>query len=182
MTKKKTSRKPPDEEKPKRTRKAKAAKSGKNSKVKTSRKTKPRQAPQALVPVPHLDDGAKRDTRSRPADLPGDLPSVTVKNAAEAMFYFQRIDDRLAEAWKRDVVMHEGPVTIRRCFASRFESTHYAYVDQRLFWYLKRDASDPLGARWDGYLKDARDVPPGAIAVPVGKDLIAKKVPPELAE
>ena len=82
---------------------------------------------------------------------------------------------------KRDVVMHQGPITIRRCFASRFESTHYAYVDQRLFWYLKHDPADPLGARWDGYLKNAHDVPRGAVAVVVGKDLIAKKCPPELS-
>jgi hypothetical protein len=180
MTKVKTS-KDKDKDTRKKSKAAKTPKAKGAAKPRAARKTKPR-ASQELVPAPRLDEGAKQDTRSRPADLPGDLPSVTVKNEAEAMFYFQRIDDRLAEAWKRDVVMHAGPITIRRCFASRFESTHYAYVDQRLFWYLKRDASDPLGARWDGYLKDARDVPPGAVAVPVGKDLIAKKCPPELPE
>lgn len=183
MTKVKTS-KAKDKDTRKKTRAAKAprAKGGQNAtKPKAARKTKPRAA-QELVPSPRLDGGAKQDTRSRPSDLPGDLPSVTVKNEAEALFYFQRIDERLAEAWKRDVVMHEGPITIRRCFASRFESTHYAYVDQRLFWYLKHDPSDPLGARWDGYLKHAADVPRGAVAVAVGKDLIAKKVPPELVE
>jgi hypothetical protein len=174
----KTSRKSNDEDKRKPRRKS-TAKDAK-PKAKASRKARPRA--QALVPAPIVEDRDRQDTRSRPADLAGDLPSVTVKDEAEALFYFQRIDDRLAEAWKRDVVMHEGPITIRRCFASRFESTHYAYVDQRLFWYLKHDPTDPLGARWDGYLKSAHDVPQGAIAVTVGKDLIAKKCPPELIE
>lgn len=181
------SRKSKDDDTPKTTKrkttsKAKVPRASK-SKTKEPRKGKTRSQPatQAIITVPCVDEGAKQDARSRPTDLPGDLPSVTVKDEAEAVFYFQRIDVRLAEAWKRDVVMHEGPITIRRCFASRFESTHYAYVDQRLFWYLKRDPADPLGARWDGYLKNAHDVPRGAVVVVVGRDLIAKKCTSELS-
>jgi hypothetical protein len=115
-------------------------------------------------------------------ELPGDLPSVTVKDEAEALFYFGRIDERLAEAWKRDVVMHTGSITIRRAISSRFGSTHYAYVDRRLLWYLKHDPSDPLGAKWEGYLRSAGDAPRGAIAVFVGRDVVAKKCPPQLAD
>jgi hypothetical protein len=118
--------------------------------------------------------------QDEPHVLSGDLPSVTVKDEAEALFYFARIDERLAEAWKRDVVMPAGPITIRRAIATRFGSTHYAYVDRRLLWYLKHDPSDPLGAKWEGYLRSPGDVPRGATVMFVGRDFVAKKCPPQL--
>jgi len=128
-----------------------------------------------------------RETRFGEPQLPRHLrplaDDVTVKDEAEAIFYFGNIDARLAKAWKRDVVMHEGPITIRRFLApSHFDSTHYAYVDRRLLWYLKHDPSDPLGTKWEGYLRSAGDVPRGAIAVFVGLDVVAKKCPPQLAD
>jgi len=140
-----------------------------------------RKTPRAAEDLPQSPtppSWAKEDRRT----LAGDLPSVTVKDEAEACFYFGRIDERLAEAWKRDVVMHEGPITIRRVLASRFGSTHYAYVDRRLLWYLRHDPSDPLGAKWEGYLRSAGDAPRGAIVAFVGLDIVAKKCPPQIAE
>ncbi len=169
------------------TRKVAKAKTPRKTAAPRKRKSRAKSAEngtsQALVP-------RERRTASRPPPspwvhddlkpLPGDLPSVTVKDEAEALFYFARLDERLAEAWKRDVVMHEGPITIRRSLPSSFGTTHYAYVDRRLLWYLKRDPSDPLGARWEGYLKTAGDAPRGAIAVFVGLDIMAKKTPPAI--
>lgn len=153
------------------------------------RKSSSREATQALTRKPkRVEENSPRSptpsfwAKGDVRELPGDLPSVTVKDEAEALFYFRRIDDRLAEAWKRDVVMHEGPITIRRALSSRFGSTHYAYVDPRLLWYLKHDPSDPLGAKWEGYLKSAGDAPRGAIAVFVGRDVVAKKCPPLLED
>lgn len=82
------------------------------------------------------------------------------------------------------MVVHEGPITLRRIMhpSSFGGATHYAYVDRRLLWYLSHDPSDPLGARWDGYLASPRDAPPGTIAVFVGSDIVAKKQPPRLGE
>ena len=141
---------------------------------------RPRQESRALVPEPRRFDGERR-FQSR---LPGReaASSVTVKNEAEALFYFERIDQRLADAWKRDVVMPEGPITIHRVVGTFFDSTHYAYVNQRLIWYLKHDASDPLGAKWEGYLKSADDAPRGTTVSFVGSDIVAKKSLPQLAE
>lgn len=107
--------------------------------------------------------------------------SVTVKDEAEALFYFASIDERLADAWKRDVVMPDGPITIRRVVGTFFDATHYAYVDRRLIWYLKRDHRDPFGARWEGYLKTASDAPRGTIVIFAGRDVLAKKSPPQIA-
>jgi len=160
----------------------------KTSAPKTPRKSKSRKkAEPKVVRVPVVPDGGERTKEAPPQREPqrapnGDLPSVVVKNAAEAMFYFAQIDDRLAEAWKRDVVMHEGPITIRRTMPSWFGSTHYAYVDPRLIWYLKREPSDPLGARWEGYLRNAGDAPRGSMVVMVGRDICAKKCGPQLGE
>jgi hypothetical protein len=121
--------------------------------------------------------------------LTGDLPGVTLRNEAAVIAHFERIDPRLADAWRRDVVVHEGPITLRRIMSSVFGgggsfggATHYAYVDRRLLWYLKHDPSDPLGARWDGYLARLGDAPPGTIAVCVGTDFVAKKCVPQLSE
>lgn len=138
--------------------------------------------PQAIV----LQEVPRYDARpvSRIDPLLNDLPSVTLKDSAEAVFHFNRIDPRLAEAWARDVVVHEGPITLRRVMspASFGGATHYAYVDRRVLWYLKRDPSDPLGARWDGYLASAQDAPPGTRPVVIGNDLLAKKVEQLLGE
>ena len=98
MTKVKTS-KDKDKDTRKKSKAAKATRAKGAANPKAARKTKPRVS-QGLVPAPRLDEGAKQDTRSRLSDLPGDLPSVTVKDESEALFYFQRIDDRLAEAWE----------------------------------------------------------------------------------
>jgi len=116
--------------------------------------------------------------------LTGDLPGITLKDARAVLLHFERVDPRLAEAWRRDVVVHEGPITLRRIMypASFGGATHYAYVDRRLLWYLKHDPSDPIGARWDGYLAHRGDAPPGTVAVAVGLDIVAKKVAPRLGE
>jgi hypothetical protein len=113
-----------------------------------------------------------------------DLPAVTLKDEHEVLDHFARVDPRLAEAWKRDVVVHKGPITLRRVLypASFGGATHYAYVDRRLLWYLSHDPSDPDGARWDGYLASARDAPPGTTVVVVGRDIVVKKRPPQLGE
>ena len=82
------------------------------------------------------------------------------------------------------MVVHEGPITIRRVMhpASFGGATHYAYVDRRLLWYLSHDPSDPIGARWDGYLANRGDAPPGTTVVFVGSDIVAKKCPPQLGK
>ena len=152
----------------------------------TARKRKPRD--------PKLQHGAALARASEPRRRneetnqphPPALPrgtratSVTVNDEAEALSYFARIDERLAEAWRRDVVMHEGPITIRLVIGTFFDSSHYAYVDRRLFWYLRHDPSDPLGAKWEGYLKTASDAPRGTRVVFSGLDILAKKCAPQL--
>jgi hypothetical protein len=116
--------------------------------------------------------------------LLGDLPGIKLESEAEVIFHLQRIDPRLADAWRRDVAVHQGPITLRRVMDPEgfHGATHYAYVDHRLLWYLKHDRSDPLGARWDGYLKHQTDAPPGTIAVTVGSDIVVKKITPQLGE
>lgn len=162
-----------------------------NPKKATKRPSKaPRRESQALAPVPPQarEIYAGRPTSERPKSsidpLLNDLPAVTLKNVHEALEHFARVDPRLAEAWKRDVVVHEGPITLRRVMhpASFGGATHYAYVDRRLLWYLSHDPSDPIGARWDGYLASARDAPPGAAVVMVDRDIVVKKRPPQLGE
>ena len=165
-------------------RKKTARKSGKNA----SRGSR------SLAPVPQVREEREEAPRAaRPTNvgvepriphLSGDLPSVTLRDEREVYAHFERIDPRLAEAWKRDVVVHEGPITLRRIMypASFGGSTHYAYVDRRLLWYLTHDPSDPIGARWDGYLASARDAPPGTVATFVGQDIVAKKQPPLLGK
>ncbi|HSX22920.1 MAG TPA: hypothetical protein VLE97_09125 [Gaiellaceae bacterium] len=143
-----------------------------------SEQTRPRETSIARTP-PRFEHGSR---------LPPSLPrgqaasSVTVANEAEALFYFARIDQRLADAWKRDVVVPEGPITIHKVVGSFFDATHYAYVDRRLIWYLRHDPSDPLGAKWEGYLKSAADAPRGTTVSFVGRDIVAKKCPPQLAK
>lgn len=134
---------------------------------------------------PRLREPPRRSTTVDP--LTGDLPGVTLRNEAEVIAHFERVDPRLADAWRRDVVVHEGPITLRRIASSVFGgggsfggSTHYAYVDRRLLWYLTPDPSDPLGARWDGYLASRYDAPPGTTAVGVGLDIVARKIQPRL--
>lgn len=146
----------------------------------TARKRKPRET--ALTRT-SKQRRFNEETRPSPS-LSGGAPatSVTVKDEAEALFYFARIDECLAEAWKRDVVMHEGPITIHRVIGTFFDSTHYAYVDRRLIWYLRHDPSDPLGARWEGYLKAVGDAPRGTLVRFVGRDILVKKCPPQLAD
>jgi len=153
------------------TKKPKARKAPRKS-TPRKRKAAPRKPSQAITREPERLHEERR----------GAANSVTVKDETEALLYFAQIDDRLADAWKRDVVMHEGPITIHRVIGHFFDATHYAYVDRRLFWYLKRDPSDPLGAKWEGYLKAAIDAPPGTIVSYVGRDILAKKVPPQLAD
>lgn len=165
-------------------RKKPAGKSGKAS----------RRGSHALVPVPQVREEREEHPRAeRPPNvgvkpriphLPGDLPSVTLKDEHEVFAHFERIDPRLAEAWKRDVVIHEGPITLRRImYPDSFGgATHYAYVDRRLLWYLRHDPSDQLGAHWDGYLASVRDAPPGTVAAFVGRDIVARKQPPLLGE
>lgn len=139
--------------------------------------------------APSRKRGASEPTRPRATAIARAQPqrdhdaasSVTVKDEAEALFYFARIDERLADAWKRDVVMPNGPITIRRVVGTFFDSTHYAHVDRRLIWYLKHDRRDPLGARWEGYLKTASDAPQGTIVIFAGRDVLAKKSPPQIA-
>lgn len=116
--------------------------------------------------------------------LTGDLPAVTLKDSGAVLLHFERVDPRLAEAWKRDVVVHEGPITLRRVMApANFGgATHYAYVDRRLLWYLKHDPSTPVGARWEGYLAFASDAPPDTITIFVGPDILVKKCSPQLEE
>jgi hypothetical protein len=112
------------------------------------------------------------------------LPAVTLANFQEVLSHFERIDPRLAEAWKRDVAVHSGPITLRRVLlpGSFGGATHYAYVDRRLLWYLKRTPSDPTGIRWEGYVINASDAPPNTIAVVAGRDLKIMKGSPQLAE
>lgn len=145
---------------------------------------------QALTLVPRAREEGPRTDRPRNVGqvkpsidpLLGDLPSVTLKDEHEVLCHFGRLDPRLAEAWKRDVAIHKGPITLRRVMepASFHGATHYAYVDRRLLWYLKHDPTDPLGARWDGYLDRAGDAPSGTIAVFVGRDIVVKKCPPQI--
>ena len=149
----------------------------------------PRRESQALAPVVQARTvHADRPTSERPKPaidpLLNDLPAVTLKDVHEVLAHFARVDPRLAEAWKRDVVVHEGPITLRRVMhpASFGGSTHYAYVDRRLLWYLNYDPSDPIGARWDGYLSTARDAPPGTTVVVIDRDIVARKLPPQLGE
>lgn len=152
-------------------------------------KIKKRKKSRALVPLQ-----PQRDSKTLPSNSPwatndrdqllGDLPGIKLQNEAEVLFHLQRIDPRLADAWRRDVTVHEGPITLRRvmdpvCFGG---ATHYAYVDHRLLWYLKHDSSDPLGACWDGYLKSVHDAPQGTIAVAVGSNIVVKKCLPQLKE
>jgi hypothetical protein len=140
----------------------------------------PRRKGRALAQVPR----SREEVRANIDPLLGDLPSVTLKNEGEVFFHFRRVDPHLAEAWRRDVVVHEGPITLRRVMspASFGGATHYAYVDRRLLWYLKHDPTDPLGARWDGYLVSVGDAPPGPIAVVVGRDVVVKKHSPQLED
>lgn len=189
----------------KREKKAKAAprqKREKTSKTKTPRKSRKKTdssaAPSTTALVPVVCDEQPRQAppqatttlvsvvyHEQPRQAPPQRTprsDVVVKNEAEALFYFAQIDSRLAEAWKRDVVMHEGPITIRFTLPSWFDSTHYAYVDPRLIWYLKHDPSDPLGARWEGYLREASDAPRGSMVVMVGRDIRAKKCGPQIEE
>jgi hypothetical protein len=144
----------------------------KRNERKVPRKTTPRKTEQAIARTPSRFDEPSRDAAT----------SVTVKDEVEALRYFALIDDRLADAWKRDVVMHEGPITIHRVTGYFFDATHYAYVDRRLFWYLKRDSSDPLGAKWEGFLKVAGDAPQGTTVSYVGRDIMVKKCSPHLTE
>jgi hypothetical protein len=168
---------------------AKAPRKGTTPRKRTTRTpTKSRSVPQAtelqrtdetrhhVPPPPWTQSDLKPRRGGDPAT------SVTVKDEAEALFYFARIDERLAEAWQRDVVMHAGPITIHRVIGVFFDSTHYAYVDRRLIWYLRHDPSDPLGVRWEGYLKTAGDAPRGALVHFVGRDIMAKKSPPQITE
>ena len=182
------------------TSKKKPKKAGTKSKApRRKKKATPREAAQHAVPDreparafarPAPRDVAPPGVVPREKPLIGDLPSVTLRNADEVFHHFSRIDQRLAEAWRRDVVVHEGPITLRRVMSSVRDgygnafggATHYAYVDRRLLWYLTHDPSDPLGARWDGYLASARDAPPGTTAERVGLDVVAKKVLPRLEE
>lgn len=143
-------------------------KSASPRKRKPSKQASPHES--RLAHPPPLDNNDQRKAAS----------SVTVSNEAEALFYFARIDERLADAWKRDVVVPKGPITIHRVIGTFFDSTHYAYVDRTLIWYLKHDPSDPLGAKWEGYLKTAGDAPRGTVAVFVGLDIMAKKSPPQI--
>jgi hypothetical protein len=152
----------------------------------------PRRESRALARVPRAREEVRHADRptsegrvkSHIDPLLNDLPAVTLKDEHEVLFHFGRIDPRLAEAWKRDVVVHEGPITLRRVMypASFGGATHYAYVDRRLLWYLSHDPSDPDGARWDGYLASARDAPPGTTVVVVGRDIVVKKRPPQLGK
>lgn len=156
---------------------------------KTKKRKKSRAKERALVPLQpqqaprELPSGRGWRTNDRD-QLLGDLPGIKLENEAEVLFHLQRIDPRLANAWRRDVTVHDGPITLRRvmdpmCFGG---ATHYAYVDHRLLWYLKSDASDPLGACWDGYLKQPGDAPPGTIAVNVGTNIVVKKITPQLGD
>ncbi len=153
------------------------------------RASKPsREAPresQAIVQVPQIREDRHPvarpvyDGRAKPGidQLLGDLPGVTLKDEQAVLYHFEQIDPRLAEAWKRDVVVHPGPITLRRVMypASFGGATHYAYVDRRLLWYLRHDPSDQLGAHWDGYLANRSDAPPGTTAVTIGTDFVVKK-------
>lgn len=123
-------------------------------------------------------------SRSCIDSLTGDLPAVTLKDSQEVLHHFERVDPRLAEAWRRDVVVHEGPITLRRVMspANFGGATHYAYVDRRLLWYLKHDPSTPVGARWEGYVTCASDAPPDTRVVFVGRDILVKKCPSQLGE
>ena len=138
-------------------------------------------APLAKRPTSNARDQGS----SSPIDpLTGDLPAVTLKDFHEVLRHFERVDPRLAEAWKRDVVVHEGPITLRRVMspANFGGATHYAYVDRRLLWYLKRDSATSVGARWEGYLACASDAPPDTMTVFVGRDILVRKCSPQLEE
>jgi len=143
----------------------------------------PREKQQVLTRVAPREDG-HHAVRAPLDPLLGDLPGITLKDEREVLFHFGRVDPRLAEAWKRDVVVHEGPITLRRVMypADCRGATHYAYVDRRLLWYLRHDPSDPIGARWDGYLTERGDPPPGAHVVFVGSDIVIKKCAPQLKD
>lgn len=162
---------------------------------KTQSKGKPRKAPRKKAPPrsskkPSLAiarvEPIRDNDRATPGidPLTGDLPGVTLKDEEAVLFHFSRVDPRLADAWKRDVTTHKGPITLRRVMypASFGGATHYAYVDRRLLWYLRHDPTDPLGARWDGYLASPSDAPPGTTVMVVGTDFIAKKIPPQIGE
>ena len=123
-------------------------------------------------------------TRTPIDPLTGDLPAVTLKDFREVLRHFERVDPRLAEAWRRDVVVHDGPITLRRVMspANFGGATHYAYVDRRLLWYLKHDPSTSVGARWEGYLTCASDAPPDTMTIFVGRDILVKKCSQQLEE
>lgn len=159
--------------------------SKRDSKVPRRERRELARAPRAREEVRHADRPTSEGRIKAKLDpLLGDLPSVTLKDERAVLFHFERVDPRLAEAWRRDVVVHEGPITLRHVMSSASfgGATHYAYVDRRLLWYLKHDPSDPLGARWDGYLNSAGEAPSGTIAVFVGRNIVAKKCPPQLKE
>jgi hypothetical protein len=150
-------------------------------------RTSPRRKSRALTETTGSRHLAKRPTSTEGGKtvidpLTGDLPAVTLKDSHEVLLHFERVDPRLAEAWRRDVVVHEGPITLRRIMspANFGGATHYAYVDRRLLWYLRHDSSNPVGARWEGYLTRISDAPPDTIVVFVGRDILAKKCPPQL--
>lgn len=154
-----------------------------------SKATRRKKQALARVPRPHeearyADRTTSEGAKTNPDSLLGDLPSVTLKDEGEVIFHFMRVDPRLAEAWRRDVVVHTGPITLRRVMspANFGGATHYAYVDPRLLWYLRHDPSDPLGAHWDGYLASAGSAPPGTIAVAVGRNIVVKKCLPQLGK
>lgn len=175
------------------TKKLAMTKKPKRAKVKKAKRARKASATsQALVaPQPQW---RQSDPRSLPSgqgwrtndrdQLLGDLPGIKLENESEILFHLQRIDPRLADAWRRDVAVHQGPITLRRVMdpASFHGATHYAYVDHRLLWYLKHDGLDPLGAHWVGCLKHHGDAPPGTIAVNVGNDIVVKKCQPTLTE
>ena len=164
----------------------KRASSNGRKKAVPGRDKKPRRKSRALAEKP----ATRAVTRSCPISnaspidaLIGDLPAITLRDSQEVLSHFERIDPRLAEAWKRDVVVHDGPITLRRVMspANFGGATHYAYVDRRLLWYLRHDPSNPVGACWEGYLATASDAPAGTIGVPVGRNIVVKRSSPQLA-
>jgi len=143
-------------------------------KIRTLTGASSRRANTCLAERPPRGAGSKPTIDS----LTGDLPAVTLRSFHEVLFHFERVDPRLAEAWRRDVAVHEGAITLRRVMSPENfgGATHYAYVDRRLLWYLKRDPSDPAGARWEGYLTNASDAPPDTVAVVAGRNITVKKI------
>ena len=171
------------------TTKRKAAKRKKTAREAVPQGPEPAPAPAQAILLREVVREPPRAPRQsvRVDPVTGDLPGITLGNEAAVIAHFERVDPRLADAWRRDVVIHEGPITLRRIMSSVFGgggsfggATHYAYVDRRLLWYLTHDPSDPLGARWDGYLASRHDAPPGTVAVAVGLDVVARKSLPRL--